>query len=267
MTGGGGGAGRRGPSDDDRSGPRPPADDPFALLVDHRLVVFDKDGTLIEFHAMWGGWAVELAGDLEAATHRSIREPLFEALGVDWRTGRILPHGALAATPMSVLREVAVGIVERAGCPSSAAEAAVGAAWHPPDPIALAAPFTDLTALFGALRSAGTRIGVATTDDREPTERTLAALGLAALVDGTVCADDGIAVKPAADMIEALCGRLGVAAGDVALVGDSPADLRMGRAAGVRTNIGVLSGTGTTEELGPLADLLLPSIAAFSTRS
>ncbi|MFI5225870.1 MAG: HAD family hydrolase [Candidatus Limnocylindrales bacterium] len=257
---------------EDREGPRhptrdSPAADPFDVLLRHRLVVFDKDGTLIEFHAMWGGWAVELASDLETATHRSIREPLFDALGVDWRTARILPHGALAATPMSTLRAVAVDIVARAGCPDGAAEAAVQAAWHPPDPVALAEPFTDLVALFEALRAAGTRVAVATTDDREPTERTMAALGLADLVDGTVCADDGLPVKPAPDMIEALCDRLHVTAGDVALVGDSPADLLMGRAARVRTTIGVLSGTGTTAELGPLADLLLPSVAAFSVPS
>ncbi|HTC85980.1 MAG TPA: hypothetical protein VK656_04720, partial [Candidatus Acidoferrum sp.] len=30
------------------------------------LVVFDKDGTLIEFHAMWGGWTADLARDLVA---------------------------------------------------------------------------------------------------------------------------------------------------------------------------------------------------------
>ena len=237
--------------------------DPFEVLAAHRLVVFDKDGTLIEFHAMWGGWAVELAGDLEAATHRSIREPLFEAFGVDWRTGRILPHGALAATPMSILRGVAVDIVERAGCPAEAAEAAVAATWHPPDPVSLAEPLTDLVRLFTALRARGARVAIATTDDRAPTERTMAALGLAGLVDGTVCADDGIEVKPAPDMILALCDRLGVEAGDVAFVGDSPVDLRMGRAAGVRTNVGVLSGTGTIAELGPLADLVLPSVAAF----
>ena len=237
--------------------------DPFEVLAAHRLVVFDKDGTLIEFQAMWGGWAVELAGDLEAATRRSIREPLFDAFGVDWRTGRILPHGALAATPMSILRGVAVDIVERAGCPADAAEAAVTASWHPPDPVTLAEPLTDLVGLFAALRARGAGLAIATTDDRVPTERTMTALGLDELVDATVCADDGIVVKPAPDMILALCDRLGVEAGDVAFVGDSPVDLRMGRAAGVRTNIGVLSGTGTTAELGPLADLLLPSVAAF----
>jgi phosphoglycolate phosphatase len=264
MSRAGGGEDGRGPA---RPMPARPVVDPFALLVQHRLVVFDKDGTLIEFHAMWGGWAVELAEDLEAATHRSIREPLFDAFGVDWRTARILPHGALAATPMSTLRAVAVDIVARAGCPDEAAEAAVESAWHPPDPVALAEPLTDLVVLFESLRAAGTRVAVATTDDRMPTERTLSALGLTVLVDGTVCADDGLPVKPAPDMIVALCDRLAVRPADVALVGDSPADLLMGRAARVRTTIGVLSGTGTTAELGPLADVLLPSVAAFAVSS
>ena len=29
------------------------------------LVVFDKDGTLLDFHAMWGGWAIELGRRLD----------------------------------------------------------------------------------------------------------------------------------------------------------------------------------------------------------
>ena len=33
-----------------------------------RLVIFDKDGTLIHFDAMWGGWVTELARRLEAET-------------------------------------------------------------------------------------------------------------------------------------------------------------------------------------------------------
>ena len=49
---------------------------------------------------------------------------------------------------------------------------------------------------------------MATTDDRDPTERTLAALGIADRIDATVCADDGIAVKPAPDMVLHLCAAL-----------------------------------------------------------
>ena len=50
---------------------------------------------------------------------------------------------------------------------------AVERAWHAPDPIAPAHPLADLRDLFGRLRDGGCRIAVATSDDREPTERTL----------------------------------------------------------------------------------------------
>ena len=70
------------------------------------LVVFDKDGTLIEFGSMWSGWAVALA-DGAASGDRPVRRwtPLFAMLGYDPATGRVLPGGGLAATPMARLRE------------------------------------------------------------------------------------------------------------------------------------------------------------------
>jgi phosphoglycolate phosphatase len=49
------------------------------------------------------------------------------------------------------------------------------------------------------------------------------------------------------------------------VVGDSPADLRMGRAAGVARTIAVLTGVGDVETLEPLADVVLPSIAELAT--
>lgn len=53
------------------------------------------------------------------------------------------------------------------------------------------------------------------------------------------------------------------AAGRTAVVGNSVADLGMGRAAEAALCIGVLSGTATREELEPFADLILPSVAAL----
>jgi phosphoglycolate phosphatase len=227
------------------------------------LVVFDKDGTLIEFHAMWGGWVGDLADRLEAAAGRPLREELFRVVGFDGATGRADPHGGLAAMPMAVLRRMALAVVIDAGLDPGSAEGAVTQAWHAPDPVSLARPMTDLGRLFRALHGAGTRVGVATSDDREPTARTLEALGIAALVDATVCADDGIAVKPDAAMLLRLCALVGASPGRTAIVGDSVADLRMGRAAGAALCIGVLSGTATHDELETFADLILPSVAAL----
>ena len=58
------------------------------------LAIFDKDGTLIDFDLMWGGWVGELA-DRIAAAHggRLLDDLLHDVLGVDVETGRVLPHG------------------------------------------------------------------------------------------------------------------------------------------------------------------------------
>lgn len=225
------------------------------------LVVFDKDGTLIEFDAMWAGWTVDLAASLERAVGIPISDALFDMLGFDEVSGRVLPGGGLAATPMARLRDRTRGILVAAGLSGRAADAALEEAWHAPDPVGLARPLVDLAGLFARLRGRGVRIAVATSDDRVPTERTLAALGLTGLVDAVVCADDGVAVKPAPDMVVRLCSQLGVEPGRTAVVGDSVADLEMGRRAGAGLVVGVLTGVGDAASLSPVADRLLDSVA------
>jgi len=227
------------------------------------LVVFDKDGTLIDFQWMWGGWVRTLAVDLERSTGLALASSLFELLGVDRERGLVRSHGLLAATPMTRIREHVVTLLREHGLTADRAEAVVAAAWRPPDPVELARPVTDLRPLLTTLRSAGRRLAVATSDDRLPTERTLAGLGIADLFDGLACADDGEPVKPSPAAVIRLCADLGVAAGRTAVIGDSPADLAMGRAAGAGRVIGVLTGVAERSTLESLADVVLPSIAAL----
>src|SRR5438045_5250417 len=94
------GPGRAGPATGRTTYPRlHPALDGIAL------VVFDKDGTLIEFDAMWAPWARQLAAALEHATGRRVARPLFELMGFDPETGRTTAGGGLSGTPMTVLRD------------------------------------------------------------------------------------------------------------------------------------------------------------------
>ena len=229
------------------------------LLDGIDLLVFDKDGTLIEFHLMWGGWVDQLARRLETATGLRLRDGLFPLLGVDQASGLVLAHGLMAATPMRRIREVVEAYVSDAGAGPGAADA-VARAWQAPDPVALAQPVADLPALLGALRKRVPTFAVATSDDREPTERTLAALGIAGEFAALSCADDGRPTKPAPDPVLHLCATLGVPPGRTAVVGDAPADLRMARAAGAKRVIAVLTGVGDLATLEPLADVVLPSI-------
>jgi len=228
------------------------------------LVIFDKDGTLIDFQSMWSGWVRALAGNLETATGLALADPLFDLLGVDREQGLVRSHGLLAATPMARIREHVAALLGARGLTPTGAEAALAAAWRPPDPVALARPVTDLRPLLIALRAPGRLLAVATSDDREPTERTLAGLGIADLFDELACADDGEPVKPSPAAVLRLCTNLGIKPPRTAVVGDSPADLAMGRSAGAGRVIGVLTGVAEGPTLAPLADVVLASIAELA---
>ena len=224
------------------------------------LVVFDKDGTLIDFEAMWSTWARDLGTRLELATRRPVAGDVFTTIGFDPTTGRILAGSPMAVGTMGEIGEL-VGAVLRRSCPSvNAARRILAEAWFEPDPVASAVPLADLDRLFGALRTTGRLVAVATTDDRRPTEATLAGLGLAPSVASVLCGDDDGPTKPQPAALTALAGRLGVAIERTAMVGDTPVDLRMARAAGARA-IGVASGVATAAELAADADLVLDSIA------
>ena len=224
------------------------------------LVVFDKDGTLISFEAMWGGWARELGTRLELVTRRPVAGDVWTTIGYDPVSNHVQPTGPLAVATMAGIQEL-VGAVLRRWCPSvSAARRIVADAWFEPDPVALAVPLADLGNVLGTLRRAGRRVAIATTDDRRPTEATIEALGIAALVDDLLCGNDDGPTKPEPAALAGLASRLGVAIERTSMVGDTPADLRMAGEVRARA-IGVRSGVGTVAELGPFADIVLGSIA------
>jgi phosphoglycolate phosphatase len=161
---------------------------------------------------------------------------------------------------MAGIAETVAAVVRR-WCPSvAAARRAVETAWFEPDPVALARPLADLPDLFGRLVASGRLTAVATTDDRAPTEATLRALGIRDHVSALACGDDGIGLKPDPSMVLAVCAALRTEPSRTAIVGDTPADLVMGRAAGLGRVIGVLSGVGPRADLEPLADDLLESV-------
>jgi phosphoglycolate phosphatase-like HAD superfamily hydrolase len=230
------------------------------LLDGIDLVVFDKDGTLIDFGAMWSGWALEFGRRLDAATRRPVAGDVFAAIGFDPVEGRIRSGAPLAIATMAQIEGIVAAVVRR-WCPSvAAARRAVETAWFEPDPVATAVPTADLGELFRRLRENGRRIAVATTDGRTPTEATLRGLGIREAVSALACGDDGIGMKPDPAMLLAVCATVAIPPERTAIVGDTPADLAMGRSAGAGRVIGVLTGVGTRTELEPLADVVLGSV-------
>ena len=225
-----------------------------------QAIIFDKDGTLIDFDAMWGGWVVFLAEQLYQISGLHVREPLCLAMGYDDVNKKVLAHGKLAATPMAQLYRLTVEVMQSLGLSPEQAERVVEQGWCIPDPVVLAKQFTDTRALFHKLRSQNIKIGIATTDDRAPTQAMIEAFDIEEYLTTIACADDGIPAKPAPDMVLTICERMKVDPSRVMVIGDTTADLKMARAAGAGLVVGVLSGVSASQDLIHYADVLIESV-------
>ncbi len=225
-----------------------------------QAIIFDKDGTLIDFDAMWGGWVTYLASQLEEVSGLKVRAALCLAMGYDEANKKVLPHGKLAATPMHLLYRLTVEVMQSLGLSAEEAGRVVAAGWYIPDPVILAKPFTDMRSLFSKIHGLGIKIAIATTDDRAPTQAMIEAFDIEEYIATMVCADDGIKAKPEPDMVLTICERMKIAPSKVMVVGDTTADLKMARAAGAGLVAGVLSGVSSAKDLAPYADILIDSV-------
>jgi HAD superfamily hydrolase (TIGR01549 family) len=225
-----------------------------------QAIIFDKDGTLIDFDAMWGGWVVYLAEQLHLISGLNVHEALCVAMGYDDKNKKVLAHGKLAATPMHLLYHLTIEVMQSLGLSAEEAERIVEKGWCIPDPVILAKQFTDTRALFSQLHGKGIKIGIATTDDRAPTQAMIEAFDIEEYITTMVCADDGIKAKPAPDMVLAICNRMNIDPSKTMVIGDTIADLKMARAAGVGLVVGVLSGVSSARDLVEYADVLIESV-------
>lgn len=127
-------------------------------------------------------------------------------------------------------------------------------------------PIPGALAIFEWLRKQDVRVALNTGFDRDITGMLLEALGWAGgTVDAVVCGDEVPQGRPAPHMIFRAMEMTGVAnVRLVANVGDTAFDLQAGHNAGVRWNIGVLSGAHgqRTLETAPHTHIL-PSIASL----
>ena len=100
---------------------------------------------------------------------------------------------------------------------------------------AMARPFEGVTELLGALRRGNKSLGVVTGKGRRSAKISLAALGWGETFDVVITGEDVRAQKPAPDGLLEAARRLGATPRECIFVGDSPADIGAGKAAGVPT--------------------------------
>jgi len=202
------------------------------------LIVFDKDGTLIELdvwgHQLekWGRRLQKEVGLSDAATHL-----LYEQLGYDIEQQRLKPDTPIVVASIEQILTIGAFVLHNQGMSWTAAEETVQAAANaslsaPPEP-SMIQMIGDVPGSIKRLQKHDIRIGIATSDERRSTERTVDILGIEALIDCIVCADDPIPMKPAPDGLLHISNETGIPSERMLMVGDSTGDMVCGRAAGV----------------------------------
>ena len=221
-----------------------------------RAILFDKDGTLIDFQKSWGPALARVIDDL--APDPALAEALAGALLFDRATLRF-PNASPFVAGATV--DFAPGWARLLGRDATGFAAELDARLCRAVQASIS-PIGDAPRTLARLKAMGMALGVATNDAEAPARAQAGWIGLAPLLDFVAGYDSGHGAKPGPGMVRAFARAVGVASGDVAMVGDSRHDLQAAREAGALA-VAVLSGPAGRDDLADLADYVLDDIAAL----
>lgn len=223
-------------------------------------VLFDKDGTLLNFGDLWTGWFEALLDRVEPRLPASVqlqRSTLRQWVGVASSDGAWDPTGPLTIGSIDDIAAI-IGLhlyQQKVGWNDSTQwiresleDLQEGFDW--------AGNLTPVSGLLPFLASCHHRhikMAVVTSDNTESACRQLDHLGVNGYFPVILGHDLVPRGKPFADMALLACQQLQVAPERTLIFGDSNGDMAMGLAAGLSAGIGVCAGAHLSGEHLPLA--------------
>lgn len=242
------------------------------MWADIKGILFDKDGTLIDFSDTWPSAfrastdKIERLLDMPGLSHQLLRIG-----GQDPETDIVAPGTELAEGTTSGLVAEWLAEVDALSALSDHAGDVdlqdylvdfLDQDWIEHG-VANSAPVVELRPYFQSLKDMGLAIGIATNDVEYVARRTAEVHQATELVDFYAGYDSGHGAKPGPGMILAFCETVNLRPGQIVMIGDSVTDMGAGKAAGVAATIGVLTGPVPREVLAPHADEILNDISAI----
>jgi phosphoglycolate phosphatase len=229
----------------------------------YKGIVFDKDGTLIDFHATWSPTYHFASLELAKGNHTLATELLTQH-GYDTTTQRFMGGSLLAAGNNQEIAEawskqlpdiISSGSYKECEALVNrlhdifAEQGRINSAAVP-----------NLKRVLQQLKQSGLKLGVATADSYQGILNTLGAFDIIKDFDFLAGYDSGHGTKPEAGMVLAFCQSQSLNPAEVIVIGDNSHDIEMGRNANAGLCVGVLTGTSTRDELEKIADVVLDDI-------
>jgi len=223
--------------------------------MSYKIVLFDKDGTLLRFESVWVKIGHQIIDKFIA--HFQIEMPkaqLLKQLGLGEH--HIEPSGILSSGTTNDIIEVF----------SKYSEDPHLSEWTRQQMDILAHKYEDdLEMIEGTdivlkhLKAQGYLLAIVTADDYVSTDNFLRKFDIRGYFDIILTSDRTPVQKPDKMILQVIFDQYDVQSSEIIMVGDTPIDMQLGKNAKLGLTIGVLSGTSKHEHLKD-ADLIIQDV-------
>ena len=223
-----------------------------------KVVIFDKDGTLINHEKMFGPWTIKIIDKLNIKNKKDI----YNRLGYNPEKNSFLFNSIVAKGTNDDIRNFLYNYLFENEDFNSKEDVInfVNKNW-----ISYKIEKNNLLTcgnlhkIFKFLKQRNINITICTSDDREQTSETIKLLGIQNYIDYYICGDDELSSKPSPEPIFKICEYFGIESSESIMIGDTISDIHAGLNGKCGKVLGVLSGGYDNVSLHN-ADIIINSV-------
>jgi len=225
-----------------------------------KLVIFDKDGTLINHDKLFVPWLKNVINNMKPIIPQ--KEDIFKHLGFISSSNKFLADSIVAKGTNDDIRNSITEFILKYNnnIDVSTIRTYIRKYWIDIDfREEDLETYGNIVEIFNKLRSMNIKLAICTSDDRNPTEKMIKLTNIEDLIDMYVCGNDPISSKPSPEPIWKICHKLNIKPCETIMVGDTLSDLHAGINARCGKIISVLSGGYSPQELNN-ADIIAKDV-------
>lgn len=208
-------------------------------------ILFDKDGTLLDYHQTWMPANHAVARGLSKGD-KDLAYALLEAGGWDRQNDRVRSGSELAAGDLDDIARLWHPLLPEAIAPAVAEIIRYLDDTFPAHMVPTSV--CDLPVLLDELAAMDLALGIATADSKNGLALSMEPFAVMDRFAFAAGFDSGYGRKPEPGMVHGFCAKTGLVSAEIWVIGDNSHDIEMALAGGA-TGIGVLTGTSDEEEL------------------